>query len=199
MWSQIGQTSCQEKPGRIVLKSQWGWSWFQRVWILKCPLSTSMLPYQQIVPNDNWLMNSLVNFYFSMWAELTEGCPLLVTVVKSGVSGAEAGWLELTGWRTHKSRLVLTVATPPPHQQLQGLKILDSRLFWAQLWPYHSSKGRFLEEEPEEGVPCQGCINKPNKVGQLLASSRGETIEWNVRWRGSLNLPRFNPPMFCKQ
>ena len=119
MWSQIGQTSCQEKPGRIVLKSQWGWSWFQRVWILKCPLSTSMLPYQQIVPNDNWLMNSLVNFYFSMWAELTEGCPLLVTVVKSGVSGAEAGWLELTGWRTHKSRLVLTVATPPPHQQLQ--------------------------------------------------------------------------------
>ena len=192
MWSQIGQTSCQEKPGRIVLKSQWGWSWFQRVWILKCPLSTSMLPYRQIVPNDNWLMNSLVNFYFSMWAELTEGCPLLVTVVKSGVSGAEAGtrWSWLAGAHTSPD-LYSPSPLLPPINNFKGSESWTWGCFEFSFDHTTHQKEDFWKKNLRKEFPVKD-VNNPKVGGQLLASSRGETIEWNVRWRGSLNLPRFN-------
>ena len=68
-------------------------------------------------------------------------------------------WLDFT-WLpagAHKSRLVLTVATPPLPTTSTPLEIFVQRLFWVRLWPHHSSKGTLLEEERKEGFPRQGC------------------------------------------
>ena len=186
-WSQQSSTSCQDKPRKVVWKSQWRRRWSEKLWILMYLFLQTLWHFT----NSAGQKLTHERFYqFWLILELTDNrwMDTVCAVVKSWVPGAEVGWI-LPDWVAHTQVQTCTHgrhSSSPTNNNFYSSRSWTRGSFGFSFGCTTHQKEDYWKKNPTKGFPVKD-VNKP-EVGQLEGNSRGETIDWYVRWRGSRHL-----------